>query len=171
MRYLSLLMLCMISMLIAAENGFAGNHRLGGGANYWVALDDIEKDNGDDIDENGLAFLVSYQYWPSILGLEVCAELLPDRFGETAIAPQAYVLFGSGLYAGAGIGTVLSDGEFSEQPFFALKAGINLELLPRALYVDVFANYRFNEKAELSDSSTDIDTDTVFLGAAARFAF
>ena len=55
------------------------------------------------------------------------------------------------------------------EPFFALRAGLNLELLPR-IFVDISANYRFNDTAELKDEDTDIDTDTIFLGAALRFA-
>ena len=95
--------------------------------------------------------------------------LLPDRFGETAFAPEAYLLFGGTIYGGAGIGIQNLDGEFADEPFFALRAGLNLELLP-STYVDISANYRFNDSAQLENSRTDIDTDTVFLGAAVRVA-
>ena len=57
----------------------------------------------------------------------------------------------------------------ADKPFFALKAGVNLELLP-STFVDISANYRFSDKEDLDDDNKDIDTDTVFLGAAFRFA-
>jgi hypothetical protein len=150
-----------------AGSAQAAEHRLGGGVNYWITIDDID---GDDFDEDGLGYLVSYQYVPGILTLELDLEFLPDRFGETALAPQAYLLLGRGIYAGVGIGINAVDGSFADEPFFALRAGFNLELLP-GLYADLNANYRFNDSAEIKDKETDIDTDTIFFGAALRFAF
>ncbi|NLB05738.1 MAG: hypothetical protein GX835_02025 [Desulfobulbaceae bacterium] len=96
-------------------------------------------------------------------------ELLPDRFDEDAVAPAAWFLLGKTLYAGAGIGIVNSDGDFADEPFFALRAGLNLELLP-SLYADLSVNYRFNDEADLDDDDRNIDTDTLFLGAAVRFS-
>lgn len=144
----------------------AGEHRIGGGANYWVTVDDIDDDSFDD---NGLSYFLSYQHWWNFLGLEADLELLPDRFDETAFAPQAYLLFGGTIYGAAGIGLMNIDGDFADEPFFALRAGLNLELLP-GTFLDVSANYRFNDTEELEDERTDIDADTVFLGAALRFA-
>lgn len=152
-------------LLLPATVAWSGEHRLGGGANYWVALDDLDE---DDIDDNGFSYLVSYQYMMEWMGLELDVELLPDRFDETAVAPAAYFLLGKTLYAAAGIGIVNSDGDFADEPFFALRAGVNMEVLPN-MYLDVSANYRFNDEAELDDDDRDIDTDTVFLGAALRF--
>lgn len=161
-----LLALLVMGFVLFAADLQAGEHRIGGGANYWVALDDLDD---EDVDEDGFSYLLSYQHWWNFLGLEVDVELLPDRFGESAFAPEAYLLFGSTIYAGAGIGIQSLDGEFADEPFFALRAGLNLELLP-STYVDISANYRFNDSAQLEDDQTDIDTDTVFLGAAVRFA-
>jgi len=141
-----------------------GDHRLGGGANYWVAIDDVDT---DDIDDNGLSYFVSYQYRGSLIGLEAQVESLPDLFGEDALAPQAYVILGKTLYVSAGAGIIHQDGEFADDPFFALRAGLDIELLP-GLYVDVFGNYRFSDEMNLDDAIDDIDTDTVFLGAAVR---
>ena len=128
-------------------------------------LDDLD----EDFDDNGLSYLVSYQYWAGLIGVELDVELLPDRLDETAIAPQAYLLVGKGIYGGAGIGIINSDGDFADKPFFALKAGVNLEVLP-STFVDISANYRFSDEEDLDDNNKDIDTDTVFLGAAFRFA-
>lgn len=144
-----------------------GSHRIGGGVNYWVALDDIEI---DDIDEDGFSYLVSYQYRGRLLGLGLDAEMLPDRFGEDAYAGQAYLIVGAGIYAAAGIGIVHTDGDFADDPFFSLRAGLDIEVLP-SLRLDISAQYRFNDETDLEDSDTNIDTDTLFLGAALRLAF
>ncbi|KGO34163.1 hypothetical protein JT06_10105 [Desulfobulbus sp. Tol-SR] len=145
----------------------AGEHRIGGGANYWVAVDDLDEEGVDD--DDGFSYLVSYQHWWDFLGIEVDMELLPDRFGETAYAPEAYILVGSTIYAGAGMGLIRTDGDFADDPFYAFRVGLNLEMLP-SVYVDLSANYRFNDSAQLEDDDTDIDTDTIFFGAALRFA-
>lgn len=162
----ALMLLLSISPALAASGDA---HRIGGGASYWVTLEDIEFDD-EKFDESGVSYLLSYQFWPSLLGVELDLELLPDRFGETALAPEAYVLFGRSVYVGAGIGIVYSNDEFADEPFFALRAGLNLELLP-GFYADINANYRFNDSADLDNDERNIDTDTIFLGAGLRLAF
>lgn len=162
----TMLFISLITM--TATTAIAAEHRIGGGVNYWVALEDIEV--GDNkLDDDGLAFFGSYQYWPGLFGLEVDVEFLPDRFGESAVSPQAYLLLGKGIYAGVGIGTTYTDSDFVDDPFFALKAGFNLELLP-GIYADIYGNYRFNDTADFDNEDSDIDTDTVFLGVAVRIA-
>lgn len=144
-----------------------GRFRLGAGANYWVALDDIDV---DDVDENGFSYLVSLQLRNEMAGLGLDAEMMPERFGKDAYAGQVYFILGKGVYAGAGIGMNLVDGEFASEPFYSLRAGIDLELLP-SLHLDISANYRFNDTADLKDDDREIDTDTIFLGACLRLAF
>jgi hypothetical protein len=142
-------------------------HRLGLGATYWTTVDDVDVDN---IDDDGFSFIASYQYWPTLVGVELNLEIMPDKYGENAFSPQAYVLVGKAIYAGAGIGIDYRDGDFSEEPFFALRAGLNLEILP-TIYWDIYGTYRFNDSADLDDEEKDIDSDTVYLGTALRFAF
>jgi len=142
-------------------------HRLGGGANYWVTLDAIDVDN---VDEQGFSYLATYQYFPGFLGVELDVEFFPDRFGREASAPQAYLVLGQAIYAAAGVGVNYTDGEFAKDPFFGFRAGLNLELFP-SLFLDISANYRFCDTSDIDKESTDIDTDTVFLGAALRFGF
>ena len=144
-----------------------GAHRLGVGANYWTALDSIKV---NDVDDDGFSYLVTYQYRPGLLGLQLDVEFLPDRFGKDAYAPAAYVVLGGFIYAAAGIGMIHQDGDWADDPFLALKAGLDLELLPR-IYFDISASYRFDSKTDLGDAVDKIDTDTLFLGAAVRFAF
>jgi hypothetical protein len=142
------------------------SHRIGVGATYWTALDDLDA----DIDEDGLSYLVSYQYRRTLVGFQVDAELLPDRFGEDAFAPAAYVVLGRAIYGAAGVGIVNVDGDWADDPFFALKVGLDLEVIPH-FYLDISASYRFDAETPLDDALDDVDTDTVYLGAAVRFGF
>lgn len=142
-------------------------HRLGVGANYWVALDDIKI---DDIDKEGLSYLLSYQWRPALIGLQADLEILPDMFGKDGVAPAAYVVVGSFIYAALGAGMTHIDGGWADDPFIALKAGLDVTVLPR-IHLDISASYRYNGKIRelnVGDEVKKIDTDTVFLGAAVR---
>ena len=161
------ILLALTFVLIPAAQAADKAHRIGGGVTYWVFLDDIEV---EDIDEEGFSYLVSYQYRPTLIGLQADVEFLPDMFGEDAIAPAGYLLVGKAIYAAAGVGIVNFDGEWAEEPFYALRAGLDLEVLP-SIFLDVSASYRFNSETKLDDAIDDIDTDTVFLGAAVRLGF
>jgi hypothetical protein len=165
---------CAIFFAASTASNAESNHRLGVGVNYWTAVEDIDIQNVD-VDENGLSWLLTYQYNAgSILKLEADVELFKKGFAgstENVYAPQAFILLGSSIYGGLGIGTYYSDGEWADSPFFALRAGLDLELLPM-LRLDINANYRFNKWKNLVDVITeDISTDTVTLGAALRLQF
>jgi hypothetical protein len=150
--------------------GAQAEHRLGLGANYWVAVDDIKI---QDIDKDGLSYLVSYQWRPALIGLQADVEFLPDLFGKDGVAPAAYVLVGKAIYAALGAGMIHLDGGWLDDPFIALKVGLDLELLP-SLFLDISASYRYHgtiRELDVEDELKKIDTDTVFLGAAARIAF
>ena len=162
-----LVLLVLVLGLIPAAQAADKAHRIGGGANYWVFLDDIEV---EDIDEDGFSYLVSYQFRPTLIGLQADVEFLPDMFGEDAIAPAGYLVVGQAIYAAAGAGILNVDGEWADDPFLALKAGLDLEALP-GIFLDISASYRFNSKMDLEDAVDEIDTDTVFLGAAVRLGF
>ncbi len=158
--------LVLLGLVLGTVNA-QGAHRLGVGVNYWTALDSIKV---DDVDDDGFSYLVTYQYRPGLLGLQLDFEFLPDRFGKDAYAPAAYVVLGGFIYAAAGIGMIHQDGDWADDPFYALKAGLDLQLLPR-VYLDISASYRFDSRMNLGDAVDDIDTDTLFLGLAVRFAF
>jgi hypothetical protein len=162
-----------LGLVLAGMSGaWAGEkHRIGAGLHYWRTVDDIDVDS---IDENGMAYLVTYQYVPAgILRAEIDLEIFPEDFGgsdEAVYAPQALLIVGGGLYAGLGIGVFYSDGDFAEDPFYILRAGLNLELLPN-IFVDINGNYHFTDFDDLKDVSDKVDTDTITLGAAVRLAF
>ena len=156
--------LFLMCMLMMASSALAAEQRLGGGVNYWATIDDVSNKNADD---SGFSYLLSYQYRAGLIGFEVDGEYWPDRFGKSTVAPEAYFLLGQAIYAGVGIGIAYSDSEFANEPFYMLKAGLDLEVLP-GVYIDISGNYRFNEQEDLKNTATDIDTDTIFFGAALR---
>jgi hypothetical protein len=156
--------------LAAVPAAQAGTHRLGVGANYWKTIDNLDSSDVTDINEDGLSWLASYQYVPAgIFKVEVDLEYYPSLAvdGKTFWSPEAFVLVGGTIYAGAGIGTYYSDGTFNKSPFFMLRAGLDFSILP-FLSLDINANYRFDDLSTFSTS--DLDTDTIRLGAEVRFA-
>lgn len=161
---LALLCVSVFTLPAAAQES-----RLGGGVNYWRAIDDVD----EDFDEDGLSFLASYQYCPSeMFRIEADLEVFPDGVfgrGETDYAPQAFAILGSWIYAavGAGIyyfGDPIKD--WADDPFYVLRAGLDLEVLPDALHLDIYGRYQFADWGDI-----DVDTDTAILGACARFEF
>jgi hypothetical protein len=139
---------------------------LGVGVSFWSFSDVSEADVED---ESGLSFTASYQRHGDLLGVELAAEIFPYRLDGDAWAPQAYLLLGSDIYAGIGVGIMNVEGDWADDPFFALKAGLNFELRPD-LFLDVSTGYRFAGKEELKDGITEIDSDTFHVGVALRFA-
>lgn len=157
--------------LLAALPANAGEHRLGFGVHYWKAVSDIA-DECCNIDEDGIAWLGSYQYYPGgLIGFEFVLEHFDSGFAGAngdVWSPQAFVLFGKGLYGGIGVGSNYAD-DFADtfsDPFFAAKVGFSLPILPR-LKLDFNANYRFDDWSELNEASSD----TITLGALVRVAF
>ena len=164
----SLVAVILVLFMGLSQSGWAGGsgHRLGGGIHYWTVVDDVDLEM---IDEDGVGWFVSYQLRPGgLLGFELDLEVLPDDFAgarDTVLAPHAYGIIGDTLYAAVGIGIYYSDNDFAEDPFYILRAGIDLELLP-GIHLDLSGNYRVTEWD--NSITRDIDTDTVTLAAAAR---
>ncbi|MGI9510681.1 MAG: hypothetical protein ACR2QJ_15185 [Geminicoccaceae bacterium] len=166
-------MFCALSFLglIISQSSAQAEIRIGGGIHYWTALGDIEVDDVD-IDENGASVLGSIQWVPEgLFKLEGNLEYFSDGFGggdSEAWAPQAFVLFGSGLYGGLGIGVTYNDefeGDNWSDPFYTARVGLDFAVLP-AIHLDINANYLF-------DAFSDIDganEDSITLGAIARIA-
>lgn len=166
--------ICLLALLLVGPGviqGMAGEHRLGGGAHYWKTIDAIDKADSNDIDEDGLAYLASYQYVAGgFFKLEANLEIFPDGIGgagDTVLAPQAFALLGSGLYGGLGVGTFYTDSDFGDDLFYVVRAGIDLELLP-ALRLDIHANYHFTEFDSIKTIDETVDTDTITIGAMIR---
>lgn len=167
MKKLSCIIVMSLLLAVTAVQAQAGKgSTLGVGATYWTSIDDIDVDN---IEDDGFTFLASYQFWPSLIGFEVDLEVDPDKYGETAVSPEFFVVVGGTVYGAAGVGWQYWDSEFADEPFFALRAGLNLELLP-GIFCDIYGTYRFSDKEDLDNDRKDIDTDTIYLGAMLRFS-
>jgi hypothetical protein len=169
-RYM-LAAVCGVMAMTAAHGWAEGANRLGAGAHYWTALDNIDVNN---VDENGFSWLVSYQRaFGQWFKLEGDVEWFEKGFGgapETVYAPQAFALLGDVIYGGVGIGCYYTDGDFANDPFYTLRVGLDIPLLP-CLRLDINGNYRFENWDNLSNEGRDIGSDTVTLGAAARLEF
>ena len=146
----------------------AAEHSFGGGVRYWKTLDDL--DGFDDISEDGYSLMGSYRFQPKgLLSFEFDLELYNEGFGgadDNAWAPQALVLFGHGLYIGAGAGVLLADvqGDDTSDTFYVLRGGFDFPILPH-LRLDIFANYI----TDAYDNLGDVDSDAITLGANVRF--
>lgn len=141
------------------------------GANYWKTIKDVDL---NDVDKNGFSWLATYQYAPgSPLSLEADIEYFYNGFAGTTrdvFAPQAYIVLGTSLYGALGIGCYFADDEFSKDPFYAIRLGLDFPLI-RPIYMDINVNYRFNEWKNIHDLASDIHSDTITIGAAIRTEF
>ncbi|MDA0323086.1 MAG: hypothetical protein O2923_10280 [Verrucomicrobia bacterium] len=160
--------LALVVALIALPRTSLADSQIGGGVHYWRTIDDIDVHN---VDEDGLAWLVSYRFSSeSLFKVHAEVEFLPDDFGgspDQVMAPQVYLLGGGGLYAGVGIGIYYADGDFANDPFYAFRAGVEIALMG-GVRLDLNANYRFDNIEDISAAVDNVDTDTVTIGAAIR---
>ncbi len=163
-RLTCLLVLILVLVGVATSPALAG--RIGGGVEYMRTLGDIKDE--EEFNPDALAFLASYQMDLTLLKLEADVEWVVDYggSGKSLILPQAYALFGDFIYGGAGIGTATFDGEWAEDPFYALRAGVLLQ--SESLDIDLYAIYRFHDTAILEDFEED-DLDSITFAAQVRF--
>jgi hypothetical protein len=163
----------LLSLALASPRAIAAdsNFQIGIGVNYWMAVEDAVEES---FDENGLGWMISSRYMATpYFGIGLELERSPDnyiQFEEPVYCPAAYLIFGKGLYAGLGVGTYFYDGEFYSDVFYALRAGIVLELVPNIL-LDLNANYRVDNWSGIKDADDEIDTDNVIFGGAIRLQF
>ena len=177
MKKIFLLFIILGMQLFAGQEVLAANasrlenvHRFGGGIHYWKSLEDIIIEG---VDEEGLALLLSYQYqMVKFFTVEAMLEFLSDGYAgsdDAVLAPQIYLLVGRGIYAGAGIGLHFSDGKAADSPFFGLRAGLDVEIVP-TIFLDLNVNYR-SETWGFGKIHEDIQLNTMTFGAILRFEF
>ena len=140
--------------------------RIGGGLHYLRTLGDIKDTPG--FEENAIGFMGSLDFSGPLLRIEADLEIIPDYVGseELMLQPQGYVLLGNMIYGGAGIG-IGRLGDFGWQdPFYALRAGV--DFMAGSLDLDVFATYRFAKSEDLGGLGSD-DLNSITFGALIRF--
>lgn len=163
---MKLLSAFLITGVIIVTSAPAASSSIGGGINYWHAMEDIDL---TEFDQDGASIFFSIRNEPAgLLSLEADFEIMPEGFmasPEAAYAPQGYLVLGHKVTAAVGAGWYYSNGDWADQPFFILRVGVEFMLLPR-LSLDAMMNYRFTDWGELEGE--DINTDTIMLGAALR---
>lgn len=164
-RHLSALLLLILVTAGAATDAGAGM-RVGAGVHYLRTVGELKDAEG--IDENAIALLGAVKYKGGLFSVEGDLEVIPDYIGssETMWQPQAYVFIGGLIYGGVGAGIgYLSDFGWQD-PFYALRAGVDFMAGPVDL--DVFASYRFQKAKDLSALGED-DLNAVTFGALINF--
>jgi hypothetical protein len=163
--------LLLMAGFIAVSSGIAdAQHSLGGGIHYLRNLGDITDDGANDFSQDSFSLIGSYQYSARILKIEGDVEYIFDYVGsgEEMWEPSAWGLIGIGrlLYGGAGIGIGYTNNEWQQNPFYALRAGVNFAL--SGLNLDVFTTYRFQSDQQLKDLTGE-DLDSLTFAALLRF--
>ena len=164
--------ICALLVLVTLT-GFCGSadaqHRIGGGLHYLRNLGDITEDEDLDFSQDSFSLVGSYQYSMRMFKIEGQVEYVFDYVGtgEPMWEPSAWGLIGIGmLYGGAGIGIGNLDGEWQQNPFYALRAGVDFAL--GNLNLDVYASYRFQSDQDLEDLTGE-DLDSLTFAAIVRF--
>lgn len=168
MRRSTIAAFAVLSVLLLPAQRALAEHRIGGGVEYLHTLGDIK--DTEEFDEKAFGLIASYQYNAHLLKIEADVEWIPDFGGldEALIQPQAYLLIGGLIYGGAGIGIGYFDGKWQEDPFYALRAGVDLSL--GGLDLDIFGVYRF-QKTEVLEDLGESDLDAIMFSALLRFGF
>ena len=167
MKKLLIALLAVVTVVASAGASSAGGLSLGGGIHYLRNVNDIDK-SGVELDKNSVGFVGSVLADVSILRLDGQVEYINNYAGsdESMWIPQAWALIGTVLYAGAGIGIGNFDGEWQDDPFYGLRAGVNIPL--GAVGLDTYATYLFWNDDAFAEV-TDEDLDSVTFAALLRF--
>lgn len=168
MRFVITVGLALCVMLTLSTAMAAGGMRIGGGVHYVRTLGEIK--DTPEVDENAFNLMGAIQFCGATISVEGDVEWIPDYLGseESLLMPQAYLLLGNRIYAGAGIGIGYFDGEWFDDPFYALRAGIDIPL--GTLHLDINANYRFMS-SDVFDDVDESDLNSITFGAIAKFEF
>lgn len=154
------------SFLVMTVSPLQAGTRFGGGIHYLRTLGDIKDTPG--FDENAMGFMGSALLTTPLIKIEGDIEYIPN-FGidnKDMWQPQAYALIGNFIYGGVGIGIGYIDGGWQDNPFYALRAGVDFFLA--GLDLDAFASFRFQKVNDLKYSGND-DLNSITFGVLVRF--
>lgn len=180
MKKLALVGICLLFAVCGSVS--AGDHTFGIGFHYFYTLDDIEghvKDElGDAYHDDGTAINFSYRYkWNDHVGILAEVQTYPDGYldAEDMISPRLLLVLGQSFYIGGGVGwnkvdweevtdDFHNDDEWTDS-FYMIRAGIEFSIFTEHLFLDINANYEFNEWNDIDDFDSDIMT----FGAGLKF--
>jgi hypothetical protein len=154
-----------LSLATTADVARAG---LGVGLHYLHNLGDLQENGVEDFSQNSVGLLGSFQFGGGLLTFEGDVEYVFDYVGSGngLTTPSAWALIGGLIYGGAGIGVGYWDGDFMDNPWYALRAGVNLPL--GNLGLDVFGAYQFWNDDQIENLTGD-DLDSITFAAVLRF--
>ena len=163
---LRMLVMGFMVALAAISSSPAHAFQLGGGIHYLATVGDIK--DAESIDDSNFNFVLSAKFPLGLIKVLTDVEFVPDYLGsdEMLYQPQVFGLIGGLIYGGAGIGWGYVDGDWFDNPFYALRAGVDLPV--GKLHLDVNANYRFLSTKTLEGADEE-DLDSVTFGAVVRF--
>jgi len=153
-------------LVLGFAAGASAGMRLGGGIHYLRTVGDLK--DTPEFDANSLGFLGALKYKGGLFTVEGAVEVIPDYVGSDKVLwqPQAHLLIGGLIYGGAGIGIGYMSDFGWQDPFYALRAGVDFMLGPVDL--DVFASYRFQKSDDLAVLEQD-DLDAITFGVLINF--
>ena len=162
-----LVLAVVIGLVTVCGTARAGSS-IGAGIHYLRTLGDITDDGAIDLNQDSFSLLASYKTSMGLIKLDGQVEYIFDYLGtdEPMWVPSAWALIGSTIYGGAGIGIGHTDGDWQTNPFYALRAGVEVPLGGMAL--DTYASYQFQSGAELEDLTGE-DLDSLTFAALLRF--
>lgn len=145
--------------------------RLGGGLHYLRNLGDIKQDtSGGDLDlsQDSFGLVGSYQFVTPLVKIEGDVEYIFDHVGtgEAMWEPSVWGLMGNLIYGGIGMGIGYTNDEWQNNPFYALRAGVDLAL--GGMDLDLFATYRFQSDPNFEELTGE-DLDSLTFAALLRF--
>jgi hypothetical protein len=163
---LCLVITALISTMVTVPSMALGGS-LGAGLHYLHNLGDIDA-NGTDLSKESFGLIGSYKFGMAMMTLEAQGEYIFNYAGsdEAMFIPSGWALLGSMVYAGAGMGIGHIDGEWQSDPFYALRAGVNLPLM--AFKLDLYGTYNFWSNEDIKNATGD-DLDSVTFAAVLHF--
>lgn len=160
-RTFTVLMVTMVSLLTLSLSATESQAGLGLGLHYLNTVGDMKDAEGFDSDAFG--FMGGFSFGSSLINFEADVEWIPNyAFEKDMWQPQAYAFIGTFIYGGVGIGIGHINGDWQDNPFYALRAGVKIAML------DIFTSYRFQKWAAVENLDSD-DLNSLTFGAMLKF--
>lgn len=163
-----LLAILLIAAVAAMPGMSSAGPSLGVGLHYLHNVADIDAEETLDLNKDSWGLIGSLQYDPGLIMFEGQVEYIFNFLGsdEAMWLPQAWALIGGLVYGGAGIGIGYIDGDFTSDPFYGLRAGVNLPL--GGVHLDAYGTYQFWNDDEWTELTNE-DLDSITFATVLRF--
>lgn len=167
-RLLAIALFAVMAMSMTVTVAGAAGTTLGVGLHYLRNLGDIDEEETLDLSKDSFGIIGSVKNNMGLLSIDGQVEYVFNYAGtdEAMWIPSAWLLAGNFIYGGAGIGIGYTDGEWQSDPFYGLRAGVELPL--GNMKLDAYGTYLFWSNDDLEDLTGE-DLDSVTLAAVLRF--